>query len=306
MFKIYKNMLKNFRELQDRMWTNSSSALAGAELPNWLDSWQQQTLQGMGAWAEKAVTQSLELQQEWLEQWTGRAEGKKLKPKQFTELSAEARGSMEKWLDNQNQLWEQWLKLMRTSTGLDALPALDAWDKILRESFQAQQSLLQDWSELTGLGKLSSKELGKLFDEIAKAMNNSIATQQRLWTYWLQELSSPVPASEQVAASPPAKPEAKRPSTGGMPKKSEAQPKAKPPKRATAKQAGPGDDLKRISGIGPSLEAKLHGEGIRTFDQLAKLTPEQVAHLETTVIRFPGRIQREKWIEQAKALSAEG
>ena len=64
------------------------------------------------------------------------------------------------------------------------------------------------------------------------------------------------------------------------------------------------DDLKQISGIGPGLEKKLNREGILTLDQLAKLSDEDIAHLEESIIRFPGRIKREKWVEQAKKLSS--
>jgi predicted flap endonuclease-1-like 5' DNA nuclease len=62
------------------------------------------------------------------------------------------------------------------------------------------------------------------------------------------------------------------------------------------------DDLKRISGIGPGLEKKLNAEGIYRFRQIASLTKSDIARLEQKVIKFPGRIKRDKWVQQAKKL----
>ncbi|MEZ5583376.1 MAG: hypothetical protein R3F37_12070 [Candidatus Competibacteraceae bacterium] len=62
----------------------------------------------------------------------------------------------------------------------------------------------------------------------------------------------------------------------------------------------PPDDLKTITGIGPALEKKLNEQGIISYRQLAELNEQEVQNLETTVIKFPGRIQRDQWIDQAK------
>lgn len=64
------------------------------------------------------------------------------------------------------------------------------------------------------------------------------------------------------------------------------------------------DDLKQVAGIGPVLEKKLNAEGIVNLKQLAALTPADIARLEETVIRFPGRIERENWVGQARKLAA--
>lgn len=66
--------------------------------------------------------------------------------------------------------------------------------------------------------------------------------------------------------------------------------------------SSPPDDLKMISGIGAKLEATLNELGIRHFRQIADFTPENVAWINTR-LRFKGRIERERWIEQAKQLA---
>jgi len=64
------------------------------------------------------------------------------------------------------------------------------------------------------------------------------------------------------------------------------------------------DDLKRISGVGPQLEGVLNELGFYHFDQIAAWTPEQVAWVDNR-LKFKGRILRDNWIEQAKALADE-
>ncbi|MAU67619.1 NADH-quinone oxidoreductase subunit NuoE [Hyphomonas sp.] len=65
------------------------------------------------------------------------------------------------------------------------------------------------------------------------------------------------------------------------------------------------DDLKRIKGIGPKNEDALNELGIYTFKQIAEWTPENVDWVED-FMSFPGRIEREDWITQAKTLAEGG
>jgi predicted flap endonuclease-1-like 5' DNA nuclease len=68
---------------------------------------------------------------------------------------------------------------------------------------------------------------------------------------------------------------------------------------------GAADDLTVIKGVGPVLARRLHELGITSFAQLAALTPDQ-ARMIDDVIDFPGRVERERWIEQARELAAPG
>ena len=67
-------------------------------------------------------------------------------------------------------------------------------------------------------------------------------------------------------------------------------------------RGGTADDLKRIRGIGMQNEGRLHGLGIWHFDQIAAWTKEQVLWVGG-YLAFPGRIDREDWIAQAKVLA---
>jgi predicted flap endonuclease-1-like 5' DNA nuclease len=64
---------------------------------------------------------------------------------------------------------------------------------------------------------------------------------------------------------------------------------------------GEKDDLKLVKGIGPVYEGKLNEFGIYTFNQLSKIDAE-MAHLIEELTGFPGRVEREDWVGQAKQL----
>lgn len=61
------------------------------------------------------------------------------------------------------------------------------------------------------------------------------------------------------------------------------------------------DDLKKIKGVGPVLEKKLHALGITTYAQICNWTSDDIERVDAT-LNFKGRIEREGWIEQAKLL----
>jgi predicted flap endonuclease-1-like 5' DNA nuclease len=62
------------------------------------------------------------------------------------------------------------------------------------------------------------------------------------------------------------------------------------------------DDLKLIVGIGPVLERMLHNLGIGTFRQIARWTERDIAEFDAKLPEFPGRIVRDQWVTQARAL----
>jgi predicted flap endonuclease-1-like 5' DNA nuclease len=62
------------------------------------------------------------------------------------------------------------------------------------------------------------------------------------------------------------------------------------------------DDLKLIVGIGPVLERMLHNLGVGTFRQIARWTERDVADFDAKLPEFPGRIVRDQWVTQARAL----
>ncbi len=68
---------------------------------------------------------------------------------------------------------------------------------------------------------------------------------------------------------------------------------------------GEADDLKKISGVGPKLEAMLNELGIYHYSQIAAFSPENVAWVDG-YLSFKGRIDRDDWLNQAGALMTKG
>ena len=65
------------------------------------------------------------------------------------------------------------------------------------------------------------------------------------------------------------------------------------------------DDLKLISGVGPKIERTLHELGIFTFAQVASWKKPERDWVDG-YLAFHGRIEREDWVKQAKALAKGG
>jgi len=67
------------------------------------------------------------------------------------------------------------------------------------------------------------------------------------------------------------------------------------------KPASP-DDLKKIKGVGPKLEGLLNGLGIYTYAQIAVWKKAEVEWVDDH-LKFSGRIERDEWIKQCKAMA---
>jgi small subunit ribosomal protein S2 len=70
----------------------------------------------------------------------------------------------------------------------------------------------------------------------------------------------------------------------------------------TAPRGAP-DDLAKLTGVGPQIIKKLNEHGVFHYWQLAAMTPAETEKLDAD-LRFNGRITRDHWSDQAKALIA--
>jgi predicted flap endonuclease-1-like 5' DNA nuclease len=105
---------------------------------------------------------------------------------------------------------------------------------------------------------------------------------------------APQPSAEPVKLAEPA---------AAAPLPDEDKHSGKRPPGLVAPRGGKADDLKWIRGIGKQNEGRLHGLGIWHFDQIAAWTRENIDWVGS-YLAFPGRIDREEWVEQAKVLAA--
>ncbi|MDC0349864.1 hypothetical protein OAN40_02470, partial [bacterium] len=98
------------------------------------------------------------------------------------------------------------------------------------------------------------------------------------------------------------------PAKKAVAKKTVAKKAAAPAKKATAKKTtarrpNRRDDLKLISGVGPKIERMLYAQGVYTFEQIASFTKADIARVDAKLETFRGRIERDNWKAQARALA---
>ncbi len=112
--------------------------------------------------------------------------------------------------------------------------------------------------------------------------------------------SAPAAAEEAPAAEPTPEPKQEDAPPAATPK---ADISAMDTRGRLSGPQGDADDLKRIKGVGPVLEGKLNDAGIYHFWQVAALTADQITELEEEM-SFPGRMERDDWVGQAKEFSS--
>lgn len=113
---------------------------------------------------------------------------------------------------------------------------------------------------------------------------------------------APEPASP-VHAAPMAAPKAAAADIGSPTAAVEtARPVEAPITSPVAVTAGQ-DDLLRMKGIGPKLAALLASLGITSFAQIAAWNDADIERIDAQLGNFRGRIQRDKWVEQAGFLA---
>ena len=114
---------------------------------------------------------------------------------------------------------------------------------------------------------------------------------------------APPAAAATATAATAAAPVATAPETPAPAVASEAaaEPSGTRPQGLSGPQGTP-DDLKKISGVGPVIEGKLHDLGIYHFWQIAAWTDTEVEWVDG-FLNFKGRIGRDEWIRQARELA---
>jgi predicted flap endonuclease-1-like 5' DNA nuclease len=125
--------------------------------------------------------------------------------------------------------------------------------------------------------------------------------------------SEPAAPVQRAASTPPEAPPASTPQRAAEPARAptgaaaaaEAMAEGTKPTGLSTARGNKPDELELIRGIGPQNEARLHALGVWHFDQIAAWTAKE-AQWVGGYLAFPGRIEREDWIGQAKVLAAGG
>ena len=121
-----------------------------------------------------------------------------------------------------------------------------------------------------------------------------------------QTAVSPEPAVEPTAANEPgpaAEKETTPPASSGSLDMDKA---GDGPPTLSAARGGSADDLKRIKGVGPKLEASLNALGFYHFDQIAAWSDSDVDWADDKFGGTLRRVRRDEWVAQARILAEGG
>jgi|GEM_PF-1884504 len=295
-------MFKEWQEMQQRFLNNLPMKLPGMEYPKQaLNPWELPHLQTFMSWGQSAVRQSMELQTNWLEQWVGQMDNTiSVSNDSKYEMIKRIQDSMESWSENQSELWEYWFKMVEETAGsmdnsADLFDNISTWKSTVDESLGSQTEWLEQWTKRINIEELSPEELLTVSSKIQETMNGWLELQAELWHQWFDYLNLNEATSSGTTTEPVKKKPAKKTTT----KKIQSTKQTTQKKSTSSTEKMVKDNLEMISGIGPALAKKLYEEGIFNFSQIAALTEKEIDKLEETIIKFPGRIRRENWVEQA-------
>lgn len=169
-----------------------------------------------------------------------------------------------------------------------------------RDQFEARMDRMRDLLGVKGLGTKGEKihkKLDKLEDEVSEmASKAKVAAGDVNLKARLARLTAEIEAVAGEAGSDVAKTAKK-----AAKKTSAAVKQAVSAKTKTKAKPVVADDLSKITGVGPAMVKKLAAEGITTYAQIAALTKAEVVALDEK-IAARGRITRNNWVKQAKAL----
>ena len=186
---------------------------------------------------------------------------------------------------------------------------------IARENYQVGVPLQTLWKEAIntdeqrygGSGVTNSEEALQARDEKWQGQPYSVSlTLPPLSVLVLEPLSGKgkKALAKATTVKPQAAPAAKSKQAKPKASKATAKPSAGQSQllQAVGKAGAKKDDLKKIKGIGPKLEALLNELGIYTFAQMSKMTLREYELVDSLLSSFQGRGQRDDWAGQARKL----
>ncbi|NGN41056.1 dipeptide ABC transporter ATP-binding protein [Mesorhizobium sp. CGMCC 1.15528] len=177
-----------------------------------------------------------------------------------------------------------------SSKAVSARPGESAPEKSLTETGEGRQAVSGEVKPATAA---TAKE--------AASAEGKIGQKPRA----VKTASSPAAARAAIGAKPAKTPARAKPVAPTLTKTAKpSAPAEKGRPQGIARPAAP-DDLKMISGVGPKIEGILHELGVYTFAQVAAWKKAEREWVDDH-LSFHGRIEREDWVRQAKALAQGG
>lgn len=259
---INEELFASWTQAQRRLW-NSLCAAVPFQPPVGIEAWRETYLKNLDTW-ETAVKRTLAQEATWVRHWVEQVAQEKNAPELMTAWVRQMEEVLQRWVQTQTEWWDEYFKVLRRG------------------------SRFMD-PEQAGIGlPPTSRPMPK---SAVSAHPKPAAHKTPVTTTPAAPVAAdPAPVSTNSPAAPAVSEVALQQSPD---ENADVQPVA-------AQPAAP-DDLKLIIGIGPAMEKKLHSQGIMSFRQLAMLRDEAIDPLDSA-IKALGRIRRDDWITQAKAL----
>jgi len=260
---ISEEIVKTWTDAQKRLWESLCSAVPFPP-PIGVESWRETYLNNLVTW-EAAVKKTLAQEVDWVEHWVHQVAEEKEAPEMMTSWVRQMEDVLQRWIQMQNQWWEEYFTVLRRSGFGGIGPAA------VQEPPPPAEPVAPP--------AVTEPEPVIVVEAPAETVS-AVAAEPPIGPVEVAPANEPVMEAEPVAAEPPIEPVEVAPAVDAI--------------------AEPADDLKLIAGIGPALEKKLQACGIVSYRQLAGLTDADIDQLETRIRSF-GRIRRDDWIGQAKA-----
>ena len=284
---ISEEIVKTWTDAQKRLWESLCSAVPFPP-PIGVESWRETYLNNLVTW-EAAVKKTLAQEVDWVEHWVHQVAEEKEAPEMMTSWVRQMEDVLQRWIQMQNQWWEEYFTVLRRSGFGGIGPAA------VQEPPPPAEPVAPP--------AVTEPEPVIVVEAPAETVS-AVAAEPPIGPVEVAPANEPVMEAEPVAAEPPIEPVEVAPATEPVMEAEPvaAEPPIEPVEVAPAVDAiaEPADDLKLIAGIGPALEKKLQACGIVSYRQLAGLTDADIDQLETRIRSF-GRIRRDDWIGQAKA-----
>lgn len=156
-------------------------------------------------------------------------------------------------------------------------------------------------AELTAMSprereRLAAKARGEVLDDLPPM---TVGARGYVRPSALARANEQEAAAHAITQPAPSSPPAERPL---RPAQEQGQPGHRPQGLSEPLDGLP-DDLTKISGIGPKLAQLCNDLGFWHYDQIAAWTEAEVAWVDDNLEGFHGRVSRDGWVEQAKALA---
>ena len=201
------------------------------------------------------------------------------------EATGEATEAVTKFQSEQRERLEARMERMREALGLKQFSLKSKKAEKLHSKLDELEEQVADLrANADGADEKVKARVERLSEEIASVGGKTKKVKK----------AKKVKAKAKTKAAPKAVKAKAAPKTTAQPSTDE--------KGGIAKPIGQIDDLKLIKGVGAVLERRLNDAGIYHFWQIAKLRKAQMDVLEG-LLRFPGRMTRDNWKAQARALA---